>query len=303
MAAAASASSEPFEPFAPPLPPGRYVDLPGRGRTWVRELPGPADAAAKPTIVLLHGLVANADLNWFPSYEPLGREFRVVALDHRGHGRGIRVGPRFRLADCADDVAALAGVLGLERIVPVGYSMGGPIAQLVWHRHRSLVAGLVLCATSRNFWSSPRTQIAFNVMAGASTVLSMTPWRYRRAIVDRIVERRIRDRGALADWAAAELRRNDPATIIAAAGALGRFSSHEWIGGVDVPTAVIVTTQDSLVAPHRQRKLAAAIPGAELIEVAGDHGAGVERPDLFVPALLRACRSVTARATSGSFPD
>jgi 3-oxoadipate enol-lactonase len=244
---------------------------------------------------LLHGLVANADLNWFTAFEALGREHRVIALDHRGHGRGIRVGPRFRLADCADDVAALADVLGIDRFVAVGYSMGGPIAQLTWHRHRDRVAGLVLCATSRNFRGSPRTQIAFSLMAGTSNVLSMVPWRYRRAIVDQLVSRRVQG-GPLADWAAAELRRNDPAAIVAAAGQLVRFSSHDWIGEVDVPTAVVVTTRDSLVPPHRQRKLAAAIAGAEVFEVPADHGAVAEHPGLFVPALARACGSVVSRA-------
>jgi len=248
--------------------------------------------------VLLHGLIANADLNWFTSFDALGRDFRVIALDHRGHGRGIRVGARFRLADCADDVAALADVLGLDRIVVAGYSMGGPIAQLTCHRHRSLVAGMVLCATSRNFWSSPRSQVAFQFMAGASAALQMTPWRYRRMIVDQFVSRRIRDRGPLADWASTELRRNDPAAVLAAAGALTRFSSHEWIGQLDVPTTVIVTARDQLVPPHRQRKLAAAIPGAEVIEIAADHSACFEQPQLFVPALVRACRSVSARAAA-----
>src|SRR5438132_3426601 len=47
----------------------------------------------------------------------------------RGHGDGIRAGSRFRLEDCADDIAALAEVLGIGRFVAVGYSMGGMVAQ------------------------------------------------------------------------------------------------------------------------------------------------------------------------------
>src|SRR5207237_10480362 len=134
-------------PAGPDLPPGRALELPGRGRTFVRELAGPAGA---PTVVLLHGLGASADLNWFPSFSALGRQFRVLAIDQRGHGRGIRVGTRFGLEDCADDVVALADALGIERVIPVGYSMGGPVAQLVWRHHRDRVAGMVLCATSRD---------------------------------------------------------------------------------------------------------------------------------------------------------
>ena len=89
----------------PALPPGRNVALPGRGTTFVRELAGPEGA---PTLLLLHGWTATADLNWFACFEPLAEHFRVVALDHRGHGRGLRGDDPFRLEDCADDAAALA---------------------------------------------------------------------------------------------------------------------------------------------------------------------------------------------------
>ena len=105
--------------------------------------------------MLLHGLLATADLNWSASYAALSRHVRVVALDHRGHGRGIRSRGRFRLEDCADDAVAVADMLGLRTFVPVGYSMGGLIAQLVWRQHPRRVDGLVLCATSRNFGRHP----------------------------------------------------------------------------------------------------------------------------------------------------
>ena len=38
--------------------------------------------------------------------------------------------------------------LGITNVIAVGYSMGGPIAVLLWQRHRILVQGLVLCATA-----------------------------------------------------------------------------------------------------------------------------------------------------------
>ena len=135
----------------PKLPPGAAMDLPGRGTTFVRTLDGPLGA---PTVVLLHGWTATADLNWFTCYQPLAEHFRVVALDHRGHGRGIRSRKIFRLEDCADDAVAVCDVLGIDSFIPVGYSMGGPIAQLIWQRHRQRVAGLVLCATSAYFSTS-----------------------------------------------------------------------------------------------------------------------------------------------------
>ncbi len=131
--------------MAPKLPHGAAMELPGRGTTFVRTMDGPPGAA---TVLLLHGWTATADLNWFACYHPLAEHYRVVALDHRGHGRGIRTKKGFRLEDCADDAMAVCDVLGLEHVIPIGYSMGGPVAQLVWRRHRERVQGLVLCATS-----------------------------------------------------------------------------------------------------------------------------------------------------------
>src|ERR1022692_2941825 len=100
----------------------RLVELPGRGTTRVWECAGPQGAE---TLVLIHGVTFTAELNWGRLFAPLAQHFRVVAADLPGHGDGIRVGSRFRLEDCADDVATLAGVLGVAKFVAVGYSMGG----------------------------------------------------------------------------------------------------------------------------------------------------------------------------------
>jgi 3-oxoadipate enol-lactonase len=274
---------------APPsiVPAGRFVELPGRGTTFIREA-GPPNA---PTVVLLHGLSATGGLNWMWCFEPLAARYRVIAIDHRGHGHGMRT-RRFRLADCADDVAALADELGIETFAAAGYSMGGPIAQLLWHRHRSRVNGLVLCATARNF-RSQRSQLAFSLMPFITAGLRSTPGVARRAVMSRILEQRMPGIPAR-EWVMDELRGSDPASIAEAAAAIGRFSSHDWIGEVDVPTAVVVTEQDRLVPPHRQRRLAESIPGARIIPVQGDHGVCVAEPRVFVPALIEACSTISA---------
>lgn len=93
----------------PQLPDGRHIELPGRGVTFVRE----AGTPGAPTLLLLHGWTANADVSWREAYPALAARFHVVALDHRGHGRGIRAERPFSLEDCADDAAALAGAVGL----------------------------------------------------------------------------------------------------------------------------------------------------------------------------------------------
>ena len=100
------------------------------------------------------------------------------------------------------------------------------------------------------------------------------------------------------DWAGAELTRNDPASLLQAGAAIGRFDSREWIGELNVPTAVVVTRDDQLVHPHRQLALAKAIPGSMVFEVRGGHAVCVERPSAFVPALVDACMAVSSRRPS-----
>jgi pimeloyl-ACP methyl ester carboxylesterase len=134
----------------------------------------------------------------------------------------------------------------------------------------------------------------FSLMPFITAALRSTPGVARRAVMSRIIERRMAGIPAR-EWVMDELQQADPAAIADAAGAIGRFSSHEWIGAVDVPTAVVVTEQDRLVSPHRQHRLAESIPGARVFPVQGDHGVCVANPQLFVPALLEACDAVTGR--------
>jgi 3-oxoadipate enol-lactonase len=249
-------------------------------------------------VVLLHGWTATAALNWFPSFGPLGRHFRVVALDHRGHGRGIRSRRPFRLEDCADDVAVVAELLGINGFIAVGYSMGGPIALLTWLRHRSLVQGLVLCATASRFVGRrPADRMFAQGMLGLSLAAAVSPEALRRRAMVRFVNNRL-DGTHLSGWAAEELARNDPAALLRAGSALGNFDARGWLPMVDVPTAVVVTENDRIVPPVNQVALAEAIAGAEVFGVAGDHAVCVGDAGRFVPVLLGACRSVAARAAA-----
>jgi 3-oxoadipate enol-lactonase len=278
----------------PDLPAGQAVRLAGRGTTWVYDSGPPADpdCAGRPAVVLLHGWTSSAALNWFRTFPILRRSYRVVALDHRGHGRGIRSRRPFRLEDCADDVAALINHLGLGPSTVVGYSMGGPIAQLTWQRHPEVVDGLVLCATAGRFGTPEQLNGPFGVLGyGVALGLGTVPALVRQNGFRLLVRNRMAGSGA-APWAIAEWERNDPAALMQAGMAIGRFDATAWLPTIDVPTAVVVTEQDSLVSPHRQQNLLDTIPGALRFGVAADHRACVENAREFVPVLAQACRSV-----------
>jgi pimeloyl-ACP methyl ester carboxylesterase len=282
----------------PVLPPGRELELPGRGKLFVRELWGPPGA---PVLFLLHGWTATADLNWCTSYAALGRRFRVIAPDLRGHGRGLRTRKPFQLRDCADDVAAIADVLGIDRFLVAGYSMGGPIAQLTWKRHRSRVAGLVLCATARNFTSGvPEERLWFVSLNGLALASRLGPGPARRWLSEQFMHHRGRE---YEPWAFDQVRGHDWTAVFEAGRSLGRFSSVPWAGEINVPTAVVVTTKDRVVPVRRQIRLAESIPFARLFPVEGDHDVCVARPELFVPTLVAAATWTAERDRLGDLAD
>lgn len=285
-----------------PIPLGRRVELPGRGTTFIREMPGPPGA---PTLVLLHGWLASAGLNWYQVFTPLGRRFRVIAPDLRGHARGLRSSRRFRLSDCADDTIATLDALGIDQAIMVGYSLGGPVAQLAWHQHRDRVEGLVLCSTSHSFMPGMRERFIFTTMmatmAGTSRLgglMTALPTSIARQALPVSTKGRP---NSVQKWAAAEMRRHDVRQTMEAGIALGHYDARKWIGEVDVPTVVLVTTKDRAVDPAQQARLAFSIPHAEIRRI--EQGHVVCATPYFASPVMEACIEVAAQARPDFRPD
>ncbi len=273
------------------LPRGRHYDLPGRGRTFARLLQAPPGA---PTILLLHGWAATADLNWYSSYAALEGRYGLIALDHRGHGRGIRSQKPFRLTDCADDAVALLDDLGIENVVAVGYSMGGPIAQLIWRRHPSRVLGLVMCASAASFSTTRQDQVRFAAIGTLALAARVIPKALRQLIGSQLLTGKSgRD---LRQWAIGELRRHDLLKLIQAGRRIGLFDSRRWLRTIDVPVSAVVTKDDEVVSIARQRAMLEVIPGATWHDIAGTHTVCVGQPELFREALLAAISDVLTKS-------
>jgi pimeloyl-ACP methyl ester carboxylesterase len=67
------------------------------------------------------------------------------------------------------------------------------------------------------------------------------------------------------------------------------FTSHEWIGSIDVPTAVVVTRNDRIVPPRRQWKLIDALPNGAAFAVDGSHDVFLSAAGRLAAVLLQAC--------------
>jgi 3-oxoadipate enol-lactonase len=247
---------------------------------------------------LLHGWTATADLNWGRCYRALAEHFEVVSFDQRGHGRGIR--GRFSLEACADDAAALLVALGTGPAILAGYSMGGPVATLLWQRHPELVAGMVLCSTAPYFAATRLEQLALAAVGGCSAPASRLPPSALQALRYAARLGHSRMGAGLPQDALDLVGRHDLAAICQAGRALLAYRAEAWLGSVSVPAAVVMTTRDHLVPPHRQLRLATGIPGCALYRVEGDHAVCATSPARFLPAMLAALDNVAERALAVS---
>lgn len=265
------------------MPPARTVLVPGRGEFFLRDTGGDG-----PVVMLLHGWMASADLNWSSAYGALiAAGYRVLAIDHRGHGRGLRALERFRLVDCAADAAGVLRTLELAPALVVGYSMGGAIAQLLARDHADVAQAVVLSGTAQH-WPDPRAQRTFRAMGAVALSLSVAPratWRWGLSQAGIPVSQRT-------VWLQSELMRHSTSDIAQAGRELGRFDSRPWLGSIDtVPFAVVITTNDEAVPVSRQRELAQACR-AQIFEAPIRHIEIVTRPDAYNPVLLQALDAV-----------
>ena len=225
----------------PPAPrPGARVTLPGAGRRAVSaSFP---DRPARPrSCSSTGGRRPPTSTSWHVLRGARGAVPRL-AFDHRGHGRGIRSRRKFRLEDCADDVAAMADVVELDTFVPVGYSMGGAVAQLVWRRHPERVDGLgagrYRAGLQRPAHRAALVPRAHRPRRTRPTDAGPSPPVAHVAAVPAAQDADVVGMGGRAaathDWR----------MVLEAGRAIGTFRSDDWLAEIDVPTSVIVTMTD-----------------------------------------------------------
>jgi pimeloyl-ACP methyl ester carboxylesterase len=116
------------------------------------------------------------------------------------------------LEDAVDDVIATADALGVDRFIPVGYSLGGPIAQLLWRRHPDRVAGIVMCATSASFRATPPEYLMHAMLPALDQVARFVPEAITYRIVA-LVARPLLETCGSAEWVLNELLLHDARAV------------------------------------------------------------------------------------------
>ncbi len=219
-----------------------------------------------PPVYLQHGFVADTRLNWVGTGTlavllAAGRE--VVGVDARGHGRSDKPHDPAAYGErrMADDLRRVADALGHDHLDLAGYSMGATVAMLVAAedgRVRRLVVGGA-GATFVDPGGAERHAVLMAALAAALEAADVADVDDPDTLLfRRMADALDADRRALAAHARAVHDRDPDLAAVTAA------------------TLVLAGDADPLAA--RPEVLAAAIPGARVAVVPGDHSTVLRAP-------------------------
>jgi pimeloyl-ACP methyl ester carboxylesterase len=259
-----------------------------------------------PGMVLCDGLGCDG-FAWKYLSPYLTRRHRVLRWHYRGHGRSGSPDDRTRIGMLytCDDLQRIMDAAGMERAVLFGHSMGVQVALEFQRRYASRVCGLVLlCGSYGNpldtFHDSTALKRLFPLIR---RVVERFPEQSARVIhaalrMELTVQLAItlemnRERISRNDLAPYfnHLARMDPVVFVRTLDSLAEHNAWDHLAHVDVPTLVIAGEKDRFTPGWISRKMAAQIPGAELMLIPeGTHTAPLEAPgqvELRVERFLR----------------
>lgn len=239
-----------------------------------------------PPLVLLHG--AGGDRReWEPQLASLADELTVIAWDEPGAGRSGDLPADFTLAGYADCLAGLIdGVVG-GRAHVAGISWGGTVALELHRRHPALVATLILVDTYAGWRGSlPGAEVEARV-AGARRMLSDPD--ATLALPSLLAADPSEDVRSLLAAVAADVR---PRTFRRQVELMAAADLSDHLPAIDVPTLLVWGEKDARSPTVVGRCFAAAIPGSQLVVIAGaGHLSNLERPHEFDRAVGEFCRA------------
>jgi pimeloyl-ACP methyl ester carboxylesterase len=275
-----------------------YAVAPSDGTPLFYESWGERDRA---TAVLLCDGIGCDGYVWRHLRHDLGDRY-CVHSHYRGHGRtpAPHDPARVTIEDLADDMACVLDDAKVDRAVVIGHSMGVQVALETVRRHRARVAGLVLvCGAAshplRTFRGSaaleqwlPVLQKWVHRVPGVINRVTrvVLPTRLAYEVASRLeIRRELIEPGDFMPYLEG-MARIDARLFVAMLSAAGNHSAEDMLSGVTVPTLVVAGGRDGFTPPERSRAIAAAVPGAELLEIPNaSHTAPIEHPQLVSSAV------------------
>lgn len=240
-------------------------------------------AGDDPVILLIHGAGMDSTVWQLQTRYLAYRGFRAVAVDLPGHGRSVgdALGS---VAEMADWVARFVDTAGLGSVHVVGHSMGTFIALELASRYADIVGSITLCGTATGMPVHPELLAAAADDLPAAAAL-MAAWGHARPAHVGLNP----TPGLWMIGGARALVENSTPGVLATdfRACMSYDNAAAAAATVTCPATVVIGLGDKMTPPKGGRALAAAIPGARVVELADTgHSMMIESPRAVRQAVL-----------------
>ncbi|XLY89470.1 alpha/beta fold hydrolase [Ectopseudomonas mendocina] len=233
-------------------------------------------------LLLVHGL-GSSTRDWEYQIPALAQHYRVIALDVRGHGRSDKPRGAYRIADFADDVAALIEYLQLPSVHLVGISMGGMIGFQLGVDRPELLRSLTIVnsgpevkAKSPGDWLEIAKRWTLSRLLSLETIAKALAKLLFPKPEQAELRRKVEER-----WP-----QNDKRAYLASLDAIIGWGVRERLQRITCPTLVISADRD-YTPVERKREYVAEMPNARLLVIENSrHATPLDQPERFNSALL-----------------
>lgn len=247
-------------------------------------------AGTGPAVALAHGFVGDARSTWGSQIDSLTDEFTVIAWDAPGAGGSTDPPEDFGMDAYADCFAAFLRALRIERAHLIGLSFGGALVLAAFHRHRELASSLTLVSGYAGWLGSLGREAADQRLARSLEASRLTPDEFVAAMAPSMFSPSA-DIERVASFLDS-VRAFRPSGFRAMALASHADQRHV-LAEVDVPTLLLYADHDVRAPVSIGESMHGAVPGSELVVLAGPgHASTVEAPDEVTRELRRFLRSV-----------
>ena len=228
------------------------------------------------TLVLLHGYGVESSI-WNKHVAEFEKNYQVLAIDHRGHGKSSKPHTQYTLDVFADDLHAVLTELSIQKPILLGWSLGGTIAQYYVHKYKDSLSKLILVCTSPCFVAHEGYPFGVTSQAlqdGADQVRKDPDAHYKALVAINSnnqagTQEGKRNKAGLL----AMLHKNDPEVLAL----IGEYYAHRapslvpYLKDITIPTLVITGGLDAGVPPGASFYMYTHIPKASL-SICPSHG-------------------------------
>lgn len=250
-----------------------------------------------PALVLLHG-IGSTSAGWRLQYEPLGRQFRVIAWDAPGYGGSRPLpGEAPGVEHYAQALARLMDALHVEQAILGTNSWGTPTAVAFARLYPQRVRALVLGGPAAGWGAAPKAEREQRTAARIERVKLLGMKKMREEDASDLVAPGTR--AEVIQWitSAEGLHAEGYAQ---AARMLAAADVPRDIAAVKCPVRVVSGEKDTRTPPEtNSKRIAAAAPNATLQMVPEcGHLPHLEHPEVFNAAVLEMLRALTQANTA-----